>query len=259
MDSFSEPAEREIAATLEVRGVAPAVAASLARYGALVLDGNRRLNLSGAKTPAAIVEHLLDSLSVLPYLMAPYVDVGSGAGLPAIPAAFHGLAPTMIETTVKKARFLESLPRALHIEATVIAERAEVAAHDPALRETFASATCRAVASASASLELTLPFLRVGGIAALQRGSIEPGERRALEDAALILGGRLEGEIPVAGVRRILLVRKISLTPTRYPRRTGVPDRRPLCEWRAFPYDLERHVARRRGFRFNAGHSRQGP
>lgn len=231
MDFFSAPAEREIALALEARQVAAPIAARLAHYAMLVLEGNRKLNLSGAKTPAAIVEHVADSLTVLPYIDGPYVDIGSGAGFPAIPVAIaSNVQSTLIETTVKKARFLEGLPDALGIEVTILAERAEVAAHSADLREAFASATCRAVTSASASLELTLPFLRPGGVAVLQRGGMEPAERTAVEDAALILGGRLEDEIPVEGVRRILLVRKVAPTPLRYPRRAGVPDRRPLCE-----------------------------
>jgi 16S rRNA (guanine527-N7)-methyltransferase len=231
LDFFSAPAEREIAVALEARQVAAPIAARLARYAMLVLDGNRKLNLSGAKTPLAIVEHLVDSLTVLPYVEDPYVDVGSGAGFPAIPVAIaSNLRPTLIETTIKKARFLEGLGDALGIVVTILAERAEAAAHGANLREAFASATCRAVTSASASLELTLPFLRPGGVAVLQRGGLEPAERTALEDAALILGGRLEDEIRLEGVRRILLVRKTAPTPLRYPRRAGIPDRRPLCE-----------------------------
>jgi 16S rRNA (guanine527-N7)-methyltransferase len=231
LDFFSAPVEREIAAALEARHILPPLAARLAHYGMLVLDGNRKLNLSGAKTPEAIVDHLTDSLTVLPYVAAPYLDVGSGAGFPAIPVALAaGITPTLIEATIKKARFLEGLPEALSFDATVIAERAETAAHRSDLRETFASATCRAVTSASASLELTLPLLRAGGVAILQRGDLEPAERHAVEDAALVLGGRFEDEIPVEGARRILLVRKIAPTPLRFPRRPGVPDRRPLCE-----------------------------
>lgn len=231
MDFFSAPAEREISAALEARQIAPAIAARLGHYGMLVLEGNRKLNLSGAKTPEAIVEHLLDSLTVLPYVEGPYLDIGSGAGFPAIPVAIAtGLAPTLIEATVKKAHFLESLPDALGMSATILAERAETAAHQTELREAFSSVTCRAVTSASASLELTLPFLQAGGVAVLQRGGIEPAERTGIEDAALVLGGRLEDEIALEGRRRILLVRKIAPTPARFPRRPGVPDRRPLCE-----------------------------
>jgi 16S rRNA (guanine527-N7)-methyltransferase len=231
LDSSSELGEREIAAALAARAVVPSLAARLARYGVLVLAGNQRVNLSGAKTPEAIAEQLADSLTVLPYVAEPYLDVGSGAGFPAIPLAVAaGLKPTLIEATLKKTRFLESLAVPLGIELTIVAERAETAAHRPELREHFASVTCRAVASAGASLELTLPFLRTGGVAVLQRGSIEPAERRALEDAALMLGGRVETEIPLHGVRRIVLVRKVVPTPSRYPRRPGVPGRRPLCE-----------------------------
>jgi 16S rRNA (guanine527-N7)-methyltransferase len=230
LDFFSAPAELEISAALEARHIAAPIAARLARYATLVLEGNRKLNLSGAKTAAAILEHLADSLTVLPYLDGPYVDVGSGAGFPAIPIAIaSNLQPTLIEATIKKARFLKGLPEALGIEATILAERAEGAAHRADLREAFATATCRAVTSATASLELTLPFLRPGGLAVLQRGGMEPAERTAVEDAALILGGRLEDEIPAEGVRRILLVRKLAPTPLRYPRRAGIPDRRPLC------------------------------
>lgn len=230
MDCFSEPADREIAEGLEARGVAPQRVARLARYGALVLEGNRRFNLSAARTADAIVEHLLDSLTVLPYVAAPYLDVGSGGGFPAVPVAVAAdFGVTMIEATVKKARFLQSLPAALDIEVTVIPERAETAAHRPDLRGTFASATCRAVASANASLELTVPFLRPGGVAVLQRGSLEPDERSALEDAAMVLGGRFEREITLEGVRRIVLVRKVAPSPARFPRRAGIPDRRPLC------------------------------
>ncbi len=82
--------------------------AALARYGGLVLEANTRLNLTAAKTPEEIGEHIADSLTLLPDLRPPYVDVGSGAGFPAIPLAIAtGIEVTMIEATTKKARVLE--------------------------------------------------------------------------------------------------------------------------------------------------------
>jgi 16S rRNA (guanine527-N7)-methyltransferase len=202
----------------------------LAHYGELVLESNRKFNLTGAKSEEDLVEHLLDSLTVVPYLSAPYVDIGSGAGLPAIPAAIAlGIPVTLVETTRKKAQFLQGAMAELHIEGEVIAQRAEVAAHDETLRERFASATARAVAVAPTVAELVLPFLATGGIAVLQRGTIEARERTALEDASLMLGAAVESERHLDGERRIILVRKTGVTALRFPRRTGIPEKRPLC------------------------------
>lgn len=135
----------------------------------------------------------------------------------------------MIEATAKKAQFLSELCQELGIEAAVVNDRAETAAHDPALRERFASATARAVGSAATVAELVLPFLEPGGLAVLQRGDISQAERAALEDAVLMLGGRTEAEHAIHGRRRLILVRKLAPTPLRFPRRAGIPAKRPLC------------------------------
>jgi 16S rRNA (guanine527-N7)-methyltransferase len=97
------------------------------------------------------------------------------------------------------------------------------------LRERFASATARAVAVAPTVAELVLPFLATGGVAVLQRGTIDARERTALEDASLMLGGAVETEHQLDGERRIVLVRKTEATALRFPRRTGIPEKRPLC------------------------------
>jgi 16S rRNA (guanine527-N7)-methyltransferase len=215
---------------LEVAGVAAPLAASLARFGALVLEANRRFNLTGATTPEELLAHLLDSLTVVPYIAAPYVDVGSGAGFPAIPVAIARAIPvTLVEATRKKARFLESALAALGLGGEVIAERAETAAHQERLRERFASGTARAVATAPTVAELLLPFIARDGVAILQRGTGDEREQIALEDASLMLGGRLETEEPLGDGRRIILVRKTGATPARFPRRVGIPEKRPLC------------------------------
>ncbi|HTU83857.1 MAG TPA: 16S rRNA (guanine(527)-N(7))-methyltransferase RsmG [Candidatus Acidoferrales bacterium] len=217
-------------ALLEAAGVEARLLAPLAQYAFAILESNRRFNLTGAKTAAELVPHLIDSLSVAPYVREPYVDVGSGAGLPAIPVAIAtGARVTLIESTAKKARFLESAMRQLRVHGEVIAERAEVAAHEDRFRERFASATARAVSAAPTVAELVLPLLEAGGVAILQRGAMDARERTALEDAALMLGGEMERELALEGERRILLVRKTGSTPQRFPRRPGVPEKRPLC------------------------------
>jgi 16S rRNA (guanine527-N7)-methyltransferase len=219
-----------VASLLAEAGVEERLVEPLARYGQLVLEANRRTNLTGAKSPEELLEHLLDSLSVVPFAREPYVDVGSGAGFPAIPVAIAaGVPVTLVESTAKKARFLRETLAAFGLAGEVVAERAERAARDPSLRERFASATARAVALAPAVAELLVPLLAVGGAAILQRGRLEEAERRALEDAALVLGARVESEHALEGDRRIIVLRKEHPTPTRFPRRIGIPEKRPLC------------------------------
>jgi len=220
----------ELERLLERAGVQRSIAKPLARYGAFVLEANRSLNLTGAKTSAELADHLLDSLSVVPFVSGRYIDVGSGAGFPGVPVAIASALPvTFVEATAKKARFLESVLETFGLGGTVVAERAETAAHRLELRERFACATARAVNSAPAVAELVLPFLEVGGAAILQRGAFSVEERRSLEDACLVLGGELESERKLGEMRRIILVRKVRRTSARFPRRVGVPAKRPLC------------------------------
>jgi 16S rRNA (guanine527-N7)-methyltransferase len=212
-------------AGLEARLIAP-----LAHYGRLILEANRRFNLTGARSPEELAAHLLDGLTVVPYVREPYVDLGSGAGLPAIPVAIAtGMPVTLIEATAKKSRFLTSVLDRLGLRGRVIAERAEAAGHRAELRERFASGTARALASAPTVAELLVPFIAPGGTAVLQRGRLPSDERAALQDAVFMLGGRIEDERELAGERRILVVRKLGPTPARFPRRSGLPAKRPLC------------------------------
>lgn len=222
--------EAELRERLDAAAVPAEAAARLATYGALVLDANRRMNLTGAKTAAALVEHLLDALTLAGDVRGPLVDVGAGAGLPGIPLGIvTGARIVLVESAVKKARFLTQAVTRLGLDAEVVAMRAESAARDERYRERFASATARAVGTAPTVAELTLPFLVVGGRALLQRGALAPSEKDALADAALMLGGELVEERALGGERRILILAKVAPTPARFPRRAGIPAKRPLC------------------------------
>jgi 16S rRNA (guanine527-N7)-methyltransferase len=214
--------------------VSPEVAARLERFASLLLERNRAVNLTAARTPDAVAEHVRDSLSVAPYLRGPFVDVGSGGGFPAIPLAIlTGFRGLLVESVVKKARLLEEMIAELDLPLEVYAGRAEDAGRDARYRAAFAAATARAVASLPAVLELTIPLLAVGGVAVLQRGRLAPRERAAGNDAALVLGAEIAEEREVAAgepdERRILVVRKVAATGPRFPRRAGVPAKRPLC------------------------------
>lgn len=222
--------ETDLARYLEAEGVDARTAARLAHYGALLLAANRNLNLSAARSVEALVPHVLDALTVLGDVAGPLVDIGSGNGLPGIPLAIAaGVEVTLVEAVAKKARFLSETLVALELAGNVSAVRAERFGRDPVHRERYATATARAVASAPAVAELTIPLLRVGGRALLQRGALDERERQAVEDAAPMLGARVVEERQLEGSRRILILEKVVPTPVRFPRRDGVPEKRPLC------------------------------
>jgi 16S rRNA (guanine527-N7)-methyltransferase len=223
-------AGREIAEILRGAGVEPALAGRLGAFGAMLLAANRQTNLTGAKTAADLADHLLDSIAIAPYVAGPLVDVGSGGGLPGIPLALVSGADTvLIESAGKKCAFLRQALAELGLAGEVLCLRAEAAGREVGLRERFATGTARAVASAPTVMELLAPLLRVGGLAILQRGEVDERESNAVADAAPMLGLSLEREVPQGGRRRLLLLRKSATTSTRFPRRDGVPARRPLC------------------------------
>jgi 16S rRNA (guanine527-N7)-methyltransferase len=211
-------------------GVEPPLAERLAVYAALVLEANRRLNLTGAADGRAFAEHLLDALTLAGDVVAPLIDVGSGNGVPGIPLALAtGARVVLLEPIKKRAAFLRRALAALGLDGEALAARAEDAAREPAHRERFMTATARAVASAPTVAELTVPFLAIGGRALLQRGSLGEPERNAVADAALVLGADLIEERLVGGERRVLVLEKAAATSQRFPRKNGVPAKRPLC------------------------------
>jgi 16S rRNA (guanine527-N7)-methyltransferase len=211
-------------------GVSDRVAQRLGMYGELLLAANRLVNLTGAKDAETLVPHLLDSLTLASDVHDRLIDVGSGGGLPGIPLAIAtGVPIALVEPIAKKAAFLQKCLSALGMEGLVINDRAEVAAREGRFREQFAFATARAVSSVSTVAELTIPFLRIGGRALLQRGSFDEAEQHTLDDAAPILGAALVEVRLLDGARRVLILEKRLATSVRFPRRNGVPEKRPLC------------------------------
>ncbi len=220
----------EIVSYLEARGVEAGFAQRLGSYGKFVLDANQITNLTAARSPEAFAEHILDSLTLTGYVTGALIDIGSGAGLPGIPLAIAtGQPVTLVESVKKKAAVLEMLLRELDLQGRVVDSRAERLGSDPAFRERYQAATARAVSTAPTVAELTLPFVALGGLALLQRGLVEDKERQALMDAAPMLGARFIEERRLVGDRRIFVFEKVSTTPGRFPRRDGIPEKRPLC------------------------------
>lgn len=181
--------------------------------------------------------HVADSLLCLRAGIASgdsVIDVGSGAGLPGIPLAIvrPDLKVTLLEAHRRKAGFLEMAVRELALPVRVIVKRAEELAQDSGEREQYAVAVARFVAKYRTILELTLPFVRIGGMAIFIKGPEVISELRTADRAREILGGGeptvSEARLSSGELRRVVVVRKIRTTPPLYPRRPGVPSRRPL-------------------------------
>ena len=213
-------------------------------YYAELVEWNQRFNLTAITDYEGVqVRHFLDSLSCLLALSqtelqagARMIDVGSGAGFPGIPLRIlcPGLRLTLLEATQKKAEFLRHLLQKLHLaDVAVVNGRAEEVSRQPEHREQYDWALARAVAETPTLVEYLLPFVRVGGTALAQKGEGGPAEVNAAEPAIRILGGQLRRLVSVglrglAETRYLVMVDKVAATPDKYPRRPGMPARRPL-------------------------------
>jgi len=210
-------------------------------YAHELITWNERFNLTGITDPQQIyLKHFLDSLSCWPELSAALpvrvIDVGTGAGFPGLPLKI--LQPeiqlTLLEATAKKTAFLEHIVQVLRLEGvTVLLQRAEQAGQQPEHREAYDWALARAVAGLPVLVEYLLPFLRLGGKAIAQKGETGPAEAQGAERALSLLGGRINQVVPlelpgVAEPRFLVVMEKAALTPADYPRRAGVPSKRPL-------------------------------
>src|SRR6266849_6962968 len=185
-----------------------------------------------ARADRALID---DSLVLVEHLGAArnLVDVGSGAGLPGIPIkiARPDLDVTLIEADQAKAAFLVHACAALGLEhVEVVARRAEEAGQDPRLREKFDVAVARALAPLPVLAELCLPLVRVGGRLLAQKTEAE--DPTAAARAIQLLGGELSGVVAAPSVARragtVVVIDKVRPTPALYPRRAGVPARKPL-------------------------------
>lgn len=212
-----------------------------------LLEWNRKFNLTAITEYEEVqTRHFLDSLSVLLACPSPVtdnkdirvMDVGTGAGLPGIPIklVLPRISLVLLESTAKKTVFLQHLVQALNlIDVTVVVGRAEEIARQPQYREQFDVVLSRAVAALPALAELTLPFCAVGGkFIAQKKGAIETEVAQA-NAAITMLGGKLREvkrvELDHLGDDRYLvIVDKVSGTLEPYPRRPGIPAKRPLID-----------------------------
>jgi 16S rRNA (guanine527-N7)-methyltransferase len=215
--------------------------AAFRKYESELLDWNARFNLTAIDHPEKIrSKHFLDSLSCLLAMRETakerVVDIGTGAGFPGIPLKIScpRMRLTLVESVGKKAAFCQHIAELLNLnEVDVVLGRAEALGILPEHRESYDWALGRAVASMPVLMEYLLPLVRVGGRALAMKGENAPAEAQAAQGAMRLLGGNLKQLVPVTlpGVeeqRYLVIVEKLAATPERYPRRVGVPAKRPL-------------------------------
>jgi len=223
----------------------PGQLAQLDQLGAALREGNRRVNLTRVVDPAEVeTRHFLDSLSAAVPLLdrlvggqpLRLVDVGSGGGMPGLPLkiAFPSLQVTLIESVNKKADFLREAVADLGLaDVSVVAARAELAARDLDHRDAYDWATARALGPLPVVIELCAPFLSPGGLLVAQRsGDLDSDLVQAAPAfKALRLWSRtpIYLEIPSLPGHGLVIGEKYAPTPETYPRRPGMPRKRPLA------------------------------
>lgn len=209
------------------------------RYMELLIEWNEKLNLTAITEPDEIVEkHFIDSLTLLlacrPKEGGKLLDVGTGAGFPGVPVKIMrpDLEVTLLDGSNKRLSFLGQLCGELGIECRRVHKRAEEAGLDKAMRESYDMVTARAVAQLRVLCEYCLPLVKMKGFFVAMKGPGAGDELAQAKNALDILGGDKvevkQFELPEAGERNLIVVRKLSFTPKGYPRHGGTISKHPL-------------------------------
>jgi 16S rRNA (guanine527-N7)-methyltransferase len=208
-------------------------------------DWNRRINLTSLTDDLDIIDkHFIDSLLLVRYESLRHgikvADVGTGAGFPGLPIEIYrpDIRLLLLESVGKKTRFLEHIIAKLELEnVDVINDRAEVVARSPEHRGQYDFVVARCVVRLSVLAEYCLPLVSVGGKFVAYKGRKAETEIRDAEPAVRRLGGQFErlerdveapGSAPALDRRALVFIEKVEETPDKYPRRPGVPQKKPL-------------------------------
>lgn len=209
------------------------------RYAEALAKTNKHLNLTAITDPEGIVtKHFLDSLSVLsvysPKRSARCIDIGTGAGFPGstLLIARPDLQMTLLDGTQKKLHFVEESLQSMGLYAKILHSRAEEAGQRLEYREQFDLATARAVANLRELSEYCLPFVKVGGTFIAMKSQKTEEEIAEAANAIHLLGGRIDTihtfSLRDAGERTLILIKKVSQTPPKYPRPSAKIAKQPL-------------------------------
>lgn len=209
------------------------------QYAESLVETNKSLNLTAITEPDDIItKHFLDSLAILqvfePKKNAKGLDVGTGAGFPgsSLLIARPDIRMSLLDGTLKKLRFVDETLQSIGLHAEILHMRAEEAGQKPEYREQFDFVTARAVANLRELSEYCLPFVKVGGLFIAMK-SLRTEEELADADKAIhLLGGKIDTihtfELGDAGERTIILIKKVSQTPPKYPRPSAKIAKQPI-------------------------------
>ena len=210
-------------------------------YFELLVEWNEKINLTAiTEKDEVYLKHFYDSIApILQGLIENQpirlLDIGAGAGFPSLPMKilFPELDVTIIDSLNKRINFLHLLAEELGLSGVHFYHgRAEDFAQDKAFRAQFDIVTARAVARMQVLSELTIPYLKVGGRLLALKASNAPEELEEAKNALNLLFSKVEDnlqyELPNGDPRYITLVEKKKETPNKYPRKAGMPNKRPL-------------------------------
>ena len=208
-------------------------------YAERLVRWNEHVNLTAIVEPDDIViKHFIDSLYAMKFVDfkagQSIADVGTGAGFPGMPLLIANpeLSVNFIDSSGKRINFIKDVLSNIGIIATSTHERAEDVGKNPEFREQYDFATARAVAPLNVLCEYCLPLVKVGGRFVSLKGSNGLEEFEAAKNAIMVLGGEIEAAesyvLPNGDGRTIFVIKKISQTPTKYPRKPKKIDTRPL-------------------------------
>ena len=212
-----------------------AVKENLCAFGCAVVKQNEVMNLTAITEPDRVAKlHLLDSLTLLTVADLngkSVIDVGCGAGFPGVPVkiACPGMKLTLLDSLGKRMNWLETVLPDLGVNAECVTARAEEAV--ATRREGYDFATSRAVARLNILLELTAPYVKVGGAVLAMKGAAAKEELAECDHAIRQLGLKLEEvrEFPIDGTSHaVIVLRKVKPTPPKYPRRYAKIKQNPL-------------------------------
>ena len=207
-------------------------------YMNLMLEWNKKINLTSITDEEdIIIKHFVDSLSINKYLSKNknVMDVGTGAGFPGIPLKIFNedIEFILVDSLNKRINFLEEVKQALNInKLELVHSRIEDLAKDIKYREKIDIVVSRAVANLSVLSEYMLPFVKIGGFCICMKGPNIDDELENSKNAIKILGGKIEKVeslvLPGNLERNIIIIKKEKETPNSYPRKAGIPSKKPL-------------------------------
>lgn len=208
-------------------------------YARLLVDWNEKINLTAITEPDEIViKHFVDSLSIFSAIEIPegskVIDVGTGAGFPGVAMliARPDLDITLLDSTNKKLNVIRDILENIGLEANVVHKRAEEAGQSKDFREQYDFATARAVSNLRDLSEYCLPFVKVSGTFISLKSAKADEEIEEGKKAVSVLGGKITEkktfELEDAGERTVILIKKFSSTPARYPRPSAKIAKNPI-------------------------------